>query len=397
MSVVEGGPTTTNLIQRVQNILLKPAAEWDVIAGEAATTRGLFVGYACILAAIPAAAGLIGGQVFGVGAFGFSYHPPLIGAVVSAVLAYVLALAAVFVMALTFDALAPSFGSEKNQTQALKVAIYSSTAGWVAGILSIIPMLGALAVIGGIYGLYIMWLGLPKLMKTPEDKKAGYFVVSLVVAVVVSIVIGAVVSSVGGLAIMGGGAMHVGSASAPGGTLSIGGNSVDLGKLQVAASQAEASAKGMQEGKGASAVDPEKLKALLPVSVAGLPRTEISSNSMGASGMGASNAEAVYEKDNNRITVTVTDMAAAQGLAAMAGAMNVNSSKETATGYEKVSNVNGRMTTEEWDRSSKNGKFGVIVANRFSVEASGTAGSIDDLKSAVAAVGPDRLEGLVHG
>ena len=51
MAVVEG-PRSASLISRVQNILMKPAAEWDVIDGEAATIPGLFTGYACILAAI---------------------------------------------------------------------------------------------------------------------------------------------------------------------------------------------------------------------------------------------------------------------------------------------------------------------------------------------------------
>ena len=395
MSVVEGGPTTSNLVQRVQNILLKPAAEWEVIVGETATPQSLFIGYACILAAIPAVAGLIGMQVFGIGFLGVSYHPPLIGSIVNAIVGYVLSLVGVFVMALIFDALATSFGSEKNLVQALKVAVYSSTAGWIAGIVTIVPMLAIIAVLGSLYGLYILWLGLPKLMKTPEDKKVAYFVVSLVVAIVVFLVIGVVSTSVRGVSMMGAPGA-VGALTSPGGTVNINGSSVDLGKLTAAANQAAASAQAAQSGKGVAAVDPEKLKALLPASVAGLPRTEFSSNSMGAGGAGASSAEAVYEKDASRITVTVTDLAAAQGIAAMASAFNVNSSKETATGYERVSNVNGRMTTEEWDRQGKSGKFGVVVANRFSVEAVGTVNSIDDLKGAVAAVGPDRLEGLAR-
>jgi len=80
--------------------------------------------------------------------------------------------------------------------------------------------------------------------------------------------------------------------------------------------------------------------------------------------------------------------------AGLAGAMGVQSSKQTATGYEKVGKVDGRLTTEDWDNSGKSGKYGVLVANRFMVEAEGAAPSIDVLKAAVAAVGPDRLEAL---
>ena len=77
----------------------------------------------------------------------------------------------------------------------------------------------------------------------------------------------------------------------------------------------------------------------------------------------------------------------------MASALSVQSSKETATGYEKVGQVNGRMTTEEYDRAAKTGKYGVLVGGRFMVQADGSA-SIDDLRNAVNAVDAGRLEAL---
>ena len=58
MTVVDG-PKSTGIVVRVQNILLHPKQEWDVIDGESATVQSLFLGYACILAAIPAIAHLI--------------------------------------------------------------------------------------------------------------------------------------------------------------------------------------------------------------------------------------------------------------------------------------------------------------------------------------------------
>lgn len=188
MSVVEGGSSTTNLFQRVQNILLKPAAEWNVIEGEPATVPGLFTGYAVILAAIPPVALVIQHLVF--------VHWGLLLIVVVAALTYVASLVGVFILGLIFDALAPSFGGEKNQVQAMKAAVYPYTAAWVAGILNIVPVLGILAGLAGLYGLYILWLGLPKLMKVPTDRAVGYVVVSLVVAIVINLVIGAIIGGI---------------------------------------------------------------------------------------------------------------------------------------------------------------------------------------------------------
>jgi hypothetical protein len=188
MSVV-GGSASTGLIARVQNILMKPAAEWDVIDGEAASIGSLYTGYACILAAIPALASIVSSLLF--------MHFLIIPAIIGAVLNYVFALIGVFVIAFIIDALAPSFGAAKNQVQALKLVVYSYTAVWVAGIATIIPILGGLVVLAGfIYTLYTMYLGLPKLMKSPADKTVGYFVVSIVVAIVVYAVIFFVLASI---------------------------------------------------------------------------------------------------------------------------------------------------------------------------------------------------------
>ena len=206
MSVV-GGSGTTGLVARVQNILLRPATEWDVIDGEPATVGGLYTGYACILAAIPAIASALSSLLI--------LHQGAVVLVVGLVLGYVLSLAGVFVIALIIDALAPSFGAQKSQIQALKLVIYAYTASWIAGIALIIPVLGGLiALAGWIYSLYLLYVGLPKLMKSPADKTVGYFVVSLVVALVVYAVIAIIASIIIGMLVVG--AMAAGGAAMPG-------------------------------------------------------------------------------------------------------------------------------------------------------------------------------------
>ena len=206
MSVV-GGASTTSLVTRVQNMIMKPAAEWDVVAAEPASVGSIYTGYAMILAAIPAIATLLGSILFA--------HMNPILAVITAVIGYVLALVGLYITAFIVNALASSFGAEQNQVQALKLVAYANTAAWVAGALNIIPILGALAsLVGGIYSLYVLYLGLPKLMKNPADKTTVYFIVTLVVAIVVYAVIGAVVGLIIGLlavSILGAGAVASGA------------------------------------------------------------------------------------------------------------------------------------------------------------------------------------------
>ncbi len=122
---------------------------------------------------------------------------------------FVLALAGTFVLALIIDGLAPTFGGQKNQVQALKVAAYSSTASWVAGIFMILPTLGWLGILG-LYSLYLLYLGLPRVMKAPQDKAMGYTVIVIVCAIVLYVVIGAIT-----VAVVGTGAMIGGNAPVP--------------------------------------------------------------------------------------------------------------------------------------------------------------------------------------
>ncbi len=184
-----------SLVARAKNILLQPKTEWPVIAGEQATTGSLYTGYIIPLAAIGPVASIIGWSVFG-------FSVPFVGAirypigisVRNGVVIYALSLVGVFVLALIIDALAPTFGGQKNQIQALKTSAYSYTAAWVAGIFSLIPSIALLGLLAALYSCYLLFLGLPVLMKAPEDKAVGYTVVVIIVAIVLYFVIGAVVA-----------------------------------------------------------------------------------------------------------------------------------------------------------------------------------------------------------
>lgn len=185
-----------SLVNRAKGILMNPKAEWPVIDTEPATVGSLYTGYIIPLAAIPAIASFIGLSVIGISVLGFSLRVPAGTALTSAAVQYALGLVGTFVLALIIDALAPSFGGQKNQVQALKVAAYASTASWVAGIFLLIPSLAILAALGGLYTLFLLFLGLPVVMKAPQDKAIGYTVVVIIVAIVLYVVIGLAVRQV---------------------------------------------------------------------------------------------------------------------------------------------------------------------------------------------------------
>jgi hypothetical protein len=178
------------LIDRVKNMLVTPKTEWPVIAGEAPTVQSLYVGYILILAAIGPIAMALRLGLFGMG----------LGV---AVISYVIGLLMTYLLAWIVDALAPSFGGEKNFIRSLQLTAYSFTAAWVAGIFHLIPVIGGLlAFAAAIYTFYTFFLGAPVLRKCSQEKAAVY----TIVIVLCGIVLGALLSYVL-FSLMGGGGM----------------------------------------------------------------------------------------------------------------------------------------------------------------------------------------------
>jgi Yip1-like protein len=202
-AIVAHAPRSQGLVTRAREIIMRPRAAWHAVDTEPTTAAQLYLRYIVPLSAIPPIAGFIGMTVFGVSIpFSGTYRVPIGSGITSALMQYVLGLAGVYALALIIDALAPTFAGQKSQVQALKVAGYSSTASWLAGIFALIPGFRWLGVLG-VYGLYLLYLGLPIVMKSPAEKAAGYTAVVIVCAIVIFMVIGTVASRFMGYPAMG--------------------------------------------------------------------------------------------------------------------------------------------------------------------------------------------------
>lgn len=368
------------LIQRAKAILLTPKAEWPVIATEPDDTTGLFTRYAIPLAAIGPVATFVHGQVFGYGMFGITWRPGLFGGLVSMATSFVISLVGLFVLAIIIENLAPRFDGVASRPRALKLAVYGATASFIAGIFNLLPGLGILGLLG-LYSIYLFYTGAAPLMKVPEAKAASFTAVTVVCAIVLALVVGAVAAPVmrlfGGTPTMESGGDVTGKLNVPG----VG--SMDLDKMKAASERIEADSKKPP-------VPAAELQALLPASIGAYQRTATETNGAGVIG---STAQGTYTGANRSFTLRITDIAALGALAGMGAAMGVEQSREDASGYEKTGTVDGHLQTEAWNPAEHSGKFSVMLG-RFSVEAEGSAESIDELKQAVAAVDQGKLAGL---
>jgi uncharacterized membrane protein YeaQ/YmgE (transglycosylase-associated protein family) len=168
---------------RAKAMLIDPFAEWALIERESGDPAYLLSRYVAVLALIPAVFGFlgacaVGGVVPGIGVVRASLFDGGFGAIFGYVMAFII----VLVLALIIDLLAPAFGGQKDFDNALKLAVYSYTPAWLAGIFLILPGLRFLTLLG-LYGAYVLLLGLPRLMKSPEQNSYAYTLVAVICAV----------------------------------------------------------------------------------------------------------------------------------------------------------------------------------------------------------------------
>ncbi len=183
-----------HLVDRVKRLLLQPREEWQVIDKESVDVADLYKSYIAPLAAIGPLCSVVGMSVMGTSLAGMgTFRVSFGGALVQALVMFGLMLAGVYVIALIIDALAPTFGAQRSKSQALKLAAYASTASWLGGVFTLIPMLSILNLLTALYSLYLFYVGLPILMRVPEDRAIGYTAVVVLCTIVLFIVIGAVV------------------------------------------------------------------------------------------------------------------------------------------------------------------------------------------------------------
>jgi hypothetical protein len=169
-----------NVALRAKAMLLDPLVEWTRIEQETGDPAYLLSHYVAVLALIPAVFGFVGASVIGVIVPGSgAVRVPVFDGLFGAIFGYVLTCATVLLLALIVELAAPWFGGRRNFDAAFKLAVYSFTPVWLAGIFLVLPGLRFL-MLTGCYGVYVLWLGLPRLVKTLEQKSASF--VLLIVA-----------------------------------------------------------------------------------------------------------------------------------------------------------------------------------------------------------------------
>ena len=404
-----------NLVQRVQDILLKPKDTWPAIATEPGDAATIYKDYLIYLALVPAVAGFIGMSLFGIGGFGFSIRVPIVSGLISMVVGFVLSLVAVFVLGLIANALAPTFGGTKDPVSALKLVAYGSTAGFLGGIFSLVPQLSILGLLASLYSVYLIFTGVPVLMKCPQEKAVPYTAVLIVCGIVAMVILGALsavfTGGAGrGMMMMGGqsGGSDV-SINTPGGSVNI-----DTAKLDEMAKKMEAAGKRMESAQasgdtaavGKAAADimgamtggtgvpfaAQDLKSWMPEKLGGLARESFEVQSGAAMGIAGSSAQASYVGGDQRIRLSITDIGGLGGLMGIAAWANMTVDKESNGAVEKVYKQGKRTVREEYRKDGSQAEYTVVLENGLIVELQADQSSIDKVKQAMSGMDLGKME-----
>jgi len=180
-------------LSRVVRLLLSPVRAWDDIAQAPAAARPLFLRYAIPLAAVPAICSIVGVLTFGFNIANVGVHMSVVGLILGALASCGLTLAAVWCLGVFIDVIAPAFGGIRGRQAGLNLAVYSATAMWAGGLSEIYPSLGIpVGILAGLYSLYTLYLGLPKLMDIPEDRRLTAFAAILIAILLLGVARGVV-------------------------------------------------------------------------------------------------------------------------------------------------------------------------------------------------------------
>jgi len=412
-----------NLVERVQAILLRPKQTWPVIAAEPTDVATIYRRYLVILAAIQALASFIGWTLVGGGMMGVSFKLPIVTGFVQTVVNFILALVSTYVLALIVNTLAPTFGGSKDFVAAFKLVAYASTAAFLGGIFNLLPALAWLGLIAACYSLYLIYTGLPVLMRCLPGKAGAYTAVLVVCMIVIAIVFAGVSSlflgpgpmgfdshTVGGPSVPGIGGAEVQIKTPDGATVTIDPSAMaDMAKRMeeagkrmdsaqksgdsAAAGKAMGDILGAMTGSGnATPIAAADLKSMLPESIGDMKRSAIEAQGSEAMGIAASSAKASYDAGDRHAELSITDTGGLAGLATMAGWANLKVDKESDGKVEKVYKEGGRTVHEEYQKDGSHAEIAVILANGVVVAAEGSRIDVATLKGMVQALDLAKIE-----
>jgi hypothetical protein len=147
-------------------------------------------------------------------------------------------------------------------------------------------------------------------------------------------------------------------------------------------------------GSRVEPVDIDTLRPFVPETFLGLTRASTSAEKSGLAGIMVSKAEGRYGEGNKIITLEVQDTGGISGIVGLASWVGVEEEREDDTSAESTRRVNGRLVHEKRSKNNGTHEYGIVLGERFVVNATGRGVTLDELKAAVSGLDLAKLEGM---
>ena len=396
-----------SVIARTKNLLLQPRAEWRRIDEEPAGIGRTVARTLLPLAAIPAVCSAIGLCLVGIRGGGAAVTLPWAVGALQALALYLLAVVGLAVVAVITTLVAPTFGGRAERVRGFKLAVHGATAALVGGVFLLVPPLAPLALLAALYSAYLVFTGLPVIMRCAPKRCVPYTAVVVLAGAVVGLLGSSAMThflsvGLGGAEI----ALHT-----PGGMLRLDAAGLVTASQQMAdaaqkmatASEKQEAAAAQQQKTGTPPVtggDPDKgvvpaasLKAALPDTLGPFARKSIEMQGGRGWDRESSNAKADYASGEQRLRVELTDLGHMRRLMADAGAV-VQGERENAVESERTWQENGRILHENFRKDGSFAQVTTTLRNGVVAELTGQRMSLDEVKAASSQLDLNLLENL---
>lgn len=187
-----------NIINTAKQFILNPKQEWEVAKEDTSSAKQHVMTYVLPLALITAIAIFIGVGLIGYRIMGYRVQS-VSGGFMQAIISLVSIIIGVYLSGFVIHKLAPTFDTSVTLDKAVKLVGFSYTAILLAGVLNIFPPLTVFTFLGGLYSLYILYIGFKPMTNVSEEKSTSYFIVSLLVIVAVYVIVGLILAGIVGV------------------------------------------------------------------------------------------------------------------------------------------------------------------------------------------------------
>lgn len=175
-------------------MLFHPVTEWRSIGEERGTIKSVFIGYVLPMSLLPAICSFIG---YGfVGANGLLFRVSgLYWGTSMAIDSLITSFCVYFAGSWLVNRLGPAFGAKRDLGRSAQLVAYAYTPAWLAGIFYLLPMVQELVVLG-LYSVYLFYLGIPVMKRTPDDQRIAFTISSAIILIIIRFVVGLLIVNI---------------------------------------------------------------------------------------------------------------------------------------------------------------------------------------------------------